>query len=237
MSIDWNKYNSDEQTERTDTDSYGGGLAEVISGSWIYRLIVGAVRYYTWKMAFYGLLIVTIPMFAYWAGTTDGLRAEKTADEMSKDAAGYDWIGAIGIFNKNVIRKSTKLNEHPYYHLDKVKEQEKEFFETFGYEIEVGKLFKYYIYDEQEYLVMKRPAKGHDKDKLTLELSTFTGMDAEDYCDIFKAVIWDDELKQAFKGKMALRGKKGELTQDNDDKARHFRCVILPDTIEDALDD
>jgi hypothetical protein len=156
---------------------------------------------------------------------------------MSNHAASDGWFQTLSVFKKKVIKRNQTLNAHPYYHLESVKEQEQEFKEEYGYKIKVSSLFKFYQHEGLDYLIMKSAAKGLNKDKLILELSTMTGTDAEDYCDLFDAHIWDDELKAVFKSKIMIRNKKGELTQDNDDEASHFRCVIMPDTIEDALDD
>jgi hypothetical protein len=230
--------------EKTSFDSYEGGSSRIEDGNFtkkLYDMGLNIFRFYIWKnMYWIGFAGLILGMGYFGAegvrGKTVGDVSE-IADEIADETAGDDWWDGVKIFKRKVIKRNQTLNAHPYYHLDSVKEQEQEFKEKYGYKIKVGSLFKYYVHDGLDYLIMKSAAKGLNKDKLILELSTATGTDAEDYCDIFDAHIWDDELKEAFKSKMMIRNKKGELTQDNDDEPSHFRCVIMPDTIEDAIDD
>jgi hypothetical protein len=186
----------------------------------------------------YGLILVILPIVAVYVGNVSGFKISRTADQIAAKAAGDDIAGALSLFTKAVIKKSTLTNDHPYYLTQIVEEQEKDYYSECKDVIEIKGLFRYYKHNDQDYLIMKKAAKDCKGETLKLELSTAFTTDAEDYCDNkFNANIWNDELKKVFKNKILISNKSGELTQDNDSEASHFRCVIMPDTIQDELDD
>lgn len=233
--IDFNK--PDEEIVKT--EGFDGSLSSISDNnilSNVWRLVTDGGRWFIWRYIFYGSFLMMF-MAAGYFGIIKQDSPDIAADEMSTHVASDGYIEALKVFVKSTDNKNQLLNIHPFYDTDTAREIESNFKDEYGYKIKLKKLFKYYDYNGMDYLVMKKAAKGKDKNKLILELSTMTGTDAEDYCDIFGAVVWDNELRNVFKDKMSIRNESGELTQDNDDKASHFRCVIMPDEIQDAIDD
>ncbi len=217
-----------QETEQGETIFSQNGL---VNTAW--EAIKAAVRFKATKAV---MFLVVVPVFLFITG--DFTKSTNIADDIATKGANDDYWGLFGAVAKETGHKSTKLNMHPFFHTKGVKRLEMEFELKYGYEIKFSKLFSYEIYEKQDYMVMKKPAKGKGKQKQKLELSTIFGTSANDFCDDnFDGSIMDDEMRAQVVKSLRVSKIKDELTKDNDDGEKFFRCVIDSDTIEDYLED
>ncbi len=203
--------------------------------AWIYNFVEGLVRWWTWKFIFAGVFVVIVAFFA--TGKTDIF---KTVDKMSGHAASDRWGQSYSEFRKNTGFKSTKLNAHPVYNSELIKAWEKET------GIKFNKIYKFIVIKGhdggfEELLVMKKPAYDRTEKEpeiKKLELSSMIGDDAEDICDLYLGEIPTNYQKSFYSNKLnfSIRSIKDELTQENDDGSKYFRCVINHDSIKDLTE-
>jgi hypothetical protein len=228
---DFNSSDTDKTSQETESGETGLTQNGIISTAW--EAIKAAVRFKAAKMFLF--IIFTGAIFLV---TGDFTKSKNVADDMSTKGANDDYFGLFGAFAKTTGFKSVVSNTHPVYDTKEVKQMELDYELKFKKPIKFSRLFAYVIYKDQDFLVMKKAARGKDRKKLKLELSTIFGTSANDFCeDNFDGFIMDDELQKAFRKNLRISKIKDELTKDNDDGKKYFRCVIDPDTIEDYLDE
>ncbi len=209
--------------------SNSGALNFLVNG-----LLSGA-RWYMWKYIFFVSIVGLLGFFA--GGKIDKW---KSADEISTHLASDGHVEALKGFIKASGSKSTKLNIHPVYKSEEVKEWEEEHGKKFK------KIYKYIQIKNKEtgvfedMLVMKKPAVDIEtSEALKLELDTAFTTDAESVCGDYLGDVPTDYQKSFYIGAVNLRIKKidGEVTQQNDNEAGQFRCVINQESIKDLLDE
>jgi len=233
MYKDLNSYKTNTEDKiKFQDDSGSSGL---LRNTWVYNIwesIKVLIRFKITKWIFFS--IVSIPIFLI---TGDLHKTKNLADEVSTQSARDDYFGLFNTFARESNHKSIKLNLHPVYHTKEVKKLENEIELKYGYPVKFSKLFAYVMYEKQDFLVMKKSALDKNGEKLKLELSTVFGTSANDHCDdLFDGFIMDDDQMKVFIKNWRVSKIKDELTQDNDDGMKNFRCVIGPDTIDDFLE-
>lgn len=198
----------------------------------VWTILKAMIRTKILQMIFF--LVFTFLLFLI---TGDYNKSKTVANEASTEGVKENYTGLFKIFARESKHKNTKLNVHPVYHTKAVKKLEENLKLKLGYDVKFDDLFAYAIFDQQDFLVMKKAARGKNKDKLKYELSTIFGESANDYCeDFFNGFVMDDEQRKIFIKSWRVSKIKDELTQDNDDGEKYFRCVIGPDTIKDFLE-
>lgn len=226
---DFNPDDTEKTTQETESDSWFN-LSQNGPINTAIEAMKAAIRFAVAKKI-YGVIIFLVVL----AITGKWEHSKTASEELSSQAANDDW-GFFGSFIQEAEIKRTQFNAHPVYKTKAVRKLEHKFEIDYGYPVSFKRLFKYVIYNEQDYLVMKKAARGKNKEKLKLELSTVFGQSADDYCeDYFGGFIMNDKIKKALVKGFRIDSIKDELTKDNDDGKKNFRCVIDPDTIEDYL--
>lgn len=217
-----------QETETGETSIVQNGL---VSTAW--EAIKAAVRFKATKAV---MFLLVVPIFLFITG--DFEKSVNIADDIATKGANDDYWGLFGAVAREKGHKSTKLNMHPFYHTNNVKKLELDFELKYKYKIKFSKLFSYVIYEKQDFMVMKKQARGKGRQKQKLELSTLFGLSANDFCeDNYDAFIMDAEMKSQVVKTLRVSKIRDELTKDNDDGKKFFRCVIDSDTIEDYLED
>lgn len=235
MALNWDAEN---ETDQIKVDPYAGETFVSSSGffsrvsSWFQAFL----RWYMWKTVFWTVFIFLI---AFFAGSNTDIMS--LADRMSNHAASDGYIPAYNEFRKNTEFKSTKLNAHPLYNSEFIKKWEKKTGLVFD-GIYRFMMIKNSNGDMEELLVMKKPAfdyRKEEKEALSLELSTTIGDDAENICDLYLGKVPTKYQKSFYDSKkqVLIRSIDDELTHENDDGAKKFRCVIDQEKIRDLLDE
>lgn len=227
-------FNSDE-TEKTAQETESGETAltqnSLVSTAW--EAIKAAVRFKAAKMFLFFLFTGAIFLV-----TGDFTRSTNVADDMSTKGANDDYFGLFGAFAKEAGFKSQVSNTHPVYDTKSIKQMELDYELKFKRPVRFNKLFAYIVYKDQDFLVMKKVARGMKRKKLKLELSTVFGLSANEFCeDNFDGFVMDSEMRKKVVKSFKVSKIRDELTKDNDDGKKFFRCVIDSDTIEDYLED
>jgi len=230
MAYDLDQFSTND-TKQTTLDNDTGGL-KVTSNSWFgtfWEIIKATIRFKVTKLVLFMIFTVTV-----LAVTGDFKKSKNIADDMSEKGAKEDYVGLFGVFAKETGHKSVKLNMHPFFHTTGVRELEAKYRIDFGKEIKFSKIFAYAVYEDQDFMVMKKPARGKDNERLNLDHSTFFGTSADDYCeDYFDGFVPDEDMEKHFVGGSKWRIKNIKNKEDQ----KRFRCVIGPDVIEDYLED
>lgn len=223
-------------TEKTDVDSETGSRFALPQNGFIntgLEAIKAALRFAVAKKL-YGIIL----FLAVLAITGKWEHSKIASDGLSTQAANDDW-GFFGSFMQEAEIKRSQFNAHPVYKTKAVRKLEHAFELKFGYPVSFKRLFSYVVYKEQDYLVMKKAARGENKKKLKLKLSTLMpGTSADDHCeDYFGGLILNEEMRKEVVSTWKISRIKDELTQENDSGRKYFRCVIDSDTIEDYLEE
>ena len=213
-----------------------------LTGSWtdnsifkkLFEFLSRIVRYTIMK---YILSIAFVALLALFFGYS--AKDKKLAEDMAESAANDNIIGVWDKFLKVKKPKITITNNHPLYKSEVIKEWELE------NNVRFSKIYAFITFvneagDKEELFAMKNKAKDLELlEPLKLELSTAFSDDAEDICEQYFGEVPTDYQKSFFDRKrhIRIRNIKDELTQENDDGEKYFRCVIDQDTIEDLLDE
>jgi len=234
MPYDLNQFSTND-TDQTPVDNDTGSISvsnNTILGT-IWEAIKAAIRYKVTKLLLFFVFTVAVMLV-----TGDFKKSKNIANDMSSKGANEDYLGLFGVFAKETGHKSTKLNMHPFYHTKGTRALEAKYKVDFGRDAKFSKIFAYVKYEDQDFMVMKSAARGSENAKLRLEYSTIFGMSASDFCeDYYDGFVPDEEMRSKVVKSLRVRKIKDELTEDNDDGEKMFRCVIDPDVIEDFIED
>ena len=200
----------------------------------IWTALVRMMRWVIIKNALY-LVFVACLALAFGYSTKD----KKLADELATHATNDNPVGMFDAFIKNKKAKIKFTNSHPIYDSEIVKEWEVEYSQDFA------KLFQYITIintsgEKEDLLVMRKAAIPMGEEVAEkLELSTTISDDAENICEEYFAEVPNNYQKNFFDKKrhIRIRNIKDELTQENDEGEKFFRCVITQETINDLLDE
>jgi len=231
--FDLNQFSNDS-TKEISTDNDTGTVNIPTNGilGTAWETLKATVRFqaakYVFFAVFFGLFMVV---------TGDFSKSKNLAEDASYKSANEDYFGLAQFFSKETGHKSTKLNIHPFFHTKGVRALEAKYKIDFGRDIKFSKVMFYMKYKDQDYIAMKKQAYGKDGEKIKLEYSTIIGQSASDYCEkYFDGFVPDEEMRKAVVGTVRGSKIKDELTEENDDGKKMFRCVIDPDVIEDYIE-
>jgi len=192
-----------------------------------FELIKAAVKFKVVKLTLFGAF-----MGLFFLATGDFNKSKNMAEEASLKGARDDYFGLASFFAKETGHKSTKLNIHPFYHTKGVRELEQKYFIDFGREQKFTKVFAYVKYEDQDFIVMKKAARGKGNERISLDDSTFFTMSADDFCeDYFDGFLPGEDMEKVFVKTWRVSGIKNKEGQNR------FRCVIGPDTINSFIED
>jgi hypothetical protein len=186
----------------------------------------------------YILTIVFMGILALAFGYSQ--KDKKLAEDMAAKAVYNNPKGMFDLFIKNKNPKIKITNNHPLYNSEAVKEWEEEF------KLSFGSLFQYITIDGEEgkedLIVMKKAAfriEDEKEEPLKLEFSTLVSDSADDICESYFGEVPTEYQKSFFDRKRywTIRNIKDELTYENDDGEKYFRCVINQETINELLDE
>ena len=217
--IDMEQYKNAEAVEavtgsvKYDADSWltKTGLFPLLA-----RLFLTTFRFYAWKYAFYGVLMI--------AGIGIANR-DKIASSLARD----DYGSAFKRFMKEKDIKSTLTNQHPAYHSPIANK----FRSAAGFDLQ--KHFWYHKHDGQELLIKRDIFRINEMDRFQnsdepflLEKHQYVGDDAIGVCAGMMGWIPQNE---AFLGtltsKLHIKKHPGEMTQESgNNQDLPFRCII-----------
>lgn len=225
-------------------DSKESGKFDSLTGTWkltdntlFNRIWTALVRMLRWVIVKNILYVVFVAVLAVAFGYS--AKDKKLAEEMASYGARDNPVGMFDAFIRNRNPKIKITNDHPLYNSDVIKEWEKEF------NLKFPSLFQYITIKvegvKEDLIVMKKQAfdiDSEDKKPLKLDLSTLLTDSADDICESFFGDVPTDNQKKYFDRKrhIRIRNIKDELTQENDDGEKYFRCVLDQETINDLLD-
>ncbi len=205
-----------------DMDTYKNAEAlEVVTGSatydsesWLYktgilplvaRALLNVFRFQVWKLVFAGILTVSKIGIA---------NRDKIASMLARD----DYHGALSLIMQDRDVKSSMTNTHPVYDSEYAWEMQSRF------QINLKKLFWFYTYDHNEFLIM-RDIVWKDGKPFELPGSTVWGLDQEDFCGKLGGVVPDRGMLEWAVKKIHIKSYDGELAE-GDDEDGPFRCII-----------
>ena len=225
----------DFNTQETDKIPIEGESHPIVNNPIIktgWETLKAAIRFTVAKKIFFVIFLLFFMII-----TGDFVRSKNNADQASTKSANEDYFGLGAFIAETFGFKSEISNLHPFFKTKGVRALEAKHKVDFGRDIKISKLFAYAKYDDEDYMVMRREARGKDNQKLVLEYSTIIGMSASDFCDdYFDGFVPDEEMKEVFVDYARIWKVKDELTEENDDGEKLFRCVIGPETIEEYLE-
>lgn len=226
---------SKSNEEKTNLDNDTGNL-KINSNSFLGTIWETAKGYARFKFA--KTLLFGAFLAIFLIATGDFHRSKFMADDASTKGANDDYFG-LGAFVADALGwKSTLSNIHPVFKTLGIKKLEAKYKVEFGRDIKYSKILRYAEYQGEDYLVMAREARGSENKKLILHYSTLFGMSASDFCDdFFDGFIPSEKMRKHFVGYIRINKIKDELTKENDDGKKLFRCVMPPDVIEEYLED
>ena len=225
----------DNSNEEVKVGSLTGNWADNVIVSKILSAVSRVVKYTIMKFI---LSIVFVAILALVFGYNK--KDKKLAEEMAAQGVRDNPVGMYNIFIKNKKPKIKITNDHPLYNSEVIKEWETEF------NLKFPKLFQYITIKveggKEDLIVMKRPAfdiNSEDKTPLKLELSTVFTDSAKNICGSFFGDVPTDFQKETYgriRHKLRIKGIDDELTYENDDGEKYFRCVLDQETINDLLE-
>lgn len=229
-------FEEDTTSEGTKFDSLTGGW--VFTDSPILNKIGTVVaKMIRWTIIRNMLYVAFIAMLALAFGYT--AKDKKLAEEMASHAVNDNPIGMFDDFIKAKNPKIKLTNSHPVYSSEIIKEWEEEYDQKFA------KLFQYITIKNtkglnEDLFVMRKAAYSIDdksREAVPLDRSTMVGTSAKNVCEDYFGEIPTNYQKKFFDKRrhFRIRNIKDELTQENDDGKKLFRCVINQETINDLL--
>lgn len=225
-----------ENTETKKFDSLTGTW-NISENTLFNRILTALVRFLRWGILKY---VLTVVFFAILALVGYSAKDKKLAEDMASKAAYGNHVGMYDIFVKSKKPKIKITNDHPLYSSIVIKGWEEEFSLNFS------KLFQYITIEgengKEDLIVMKNKAfkiEGEDKTPVKLERSTIAPGSAKNICEDYFGEIPNEYQKSFYDRKrhIRIRGIKDELTYENDDGAKYFRCVLDQETIDDLLNE
>lgn len=219
---------NDEESIQVDNDT--GKFDAVTKNPFmntVWELVKKALGYQVTRFILMGVFLAIMFLISF-----DYSKSVDVAGGLSDAGAKDDYFKFFEIFAKESGHKSVKLNMHSFYHTKGVRALESKFHVEFDKKIKFSKIFAYQKYDDQDFIVMKGPARGKNNKRLDLESWTLFGTSADDYCeDYFEGFVPDEEMEAAFVKSWRIRKIKNKEGQ------KRFRCVIGPDVIQDFIED
>jgi len=228
-------FNSDEEDKK---------VFSSLTGSWtdssffrkVFEFVSRIVRYTIMK---YILSIAFVALLALFFGYS--AKDKKLAEDMATQAANDNPIGVWDQFLKVKKPKISITNNHPLYNSEIVKEWEEE------NKVKFKKIYAYITIkneegEKEDLFVMKKRAfdiDSEDRKPLKLERSTTFSTSAKNICENYFGAVPTDYQKKFFDRArhIRIRNIEDELTYENDDGEKFFRCVIDKETIQDLLDE
>jgi len=214
------------------TGSWSGNSFLTKICNWVMRIIRYTIMRYVLSIAFVALL-------AFFFGYKS--EDKKTAEDMANQTVNGNLFGTLAVFIKDKKPKIKITNDHPFYHLKIIKEWEEET------KIKFTEIYQYITIKnedggKEDLLVMKDRAKkiGEEVPK-KLELSTTFSFsdDAKDICKKHFGKVPTNYQRSFYKKwrHWRINKIKDELTQENDDGEKYFRCVIDSQIIKEMMPD
>ena len=217
-------------TNGSDKTKQNGESASIFSkNGFLYTFFEGLKSTIRYKLL--ALILGSILAVVFFGLTGNWDKSKGMADHAAERGASDDYLGFFDSIASSIGYKSEMTNTHPFYNTSGVRNLESKFYVRFGWKIKFEKEFKYIKYEGEDFFVMKKAARGKDKEKLSLDSWTILGMSQDDYCeDYFEGFVPRKELEDYFLDQTvwSVRSINGE---------GRFRCVIGPDTVEEFLED
>lgn len=229
--LDWEE-NKDEPVKFDSLDGAWGFTDNVL----INKLLTALTRMMRWIIVNKLLYVVFIGVLAIGFGYT--AKNKKLAEDMATHATNDNITGMYDVFIKEKKTKVKLTNNHPLYDLGLIKDWENE------YGIKFKRIFQYITIEvdgiKEDLLVMKRAARdpeSEEREPLKLERSTVLTTSAKNVCESYFAEIPTDYQKKFFDRRRHVRIKSidDELTYENDNGEKYFRCVIDQASIDDLM--
>jgi len=232
---DWDSTNT-TTTTKFDTLTGDWSLTDNAFVNKVWNIIVKMLRWVIVKNALYAVFFFILAVFFGYTA-----KDKKLADQMASHAASDNPFGMYESFVKEKKPKIKLMNNHPLYASEIVKEWQEEYKQDFG------KLYQYITIMnasgmKEDLMVMRKAAyeiSDTEKKRTPLEISTTFGTDAENVCDDYFGEVPTNYQKTFFDKRRHFRIKriKDELTHENSEGAKQFRCVIDQEAINDLLDE
>lgn len=226
-----------DKTEPTKFDSFTGTW-KITDNTLVNRVWTALIRMLRWTIAKYIFTAIFVVILSVGFGYS--AKDKKLAEDMASKAAYNNPKGMFDDFIKSKNPKIKLTNNHPLYNSSIVKGWEKEF------NLKFSSIFQYITIDvdgnKEDLIVMKKAAFRVDDENMEvvkLELSTMISDSADDVCESFFGDVPTEYQKTYFDRKRhwTIRKIKDELTQENDDGEKYFRCVIDQETIDELLNE
>ncbi len=225
-------------------DNDEGTKFDSLTGDWKFtdnalfnKLWTALIRMLRWVIVKNVLYVMLVGVLALVFGYST--KDKKLAEEMASQGANDNVGGAYSLFVKAKKPKIKITNDHPLYNSEIIKEWNSEF----GLKFE--KLFQYITIkvegEKQDLIVMKRAAfdiDSEEREAIELELSTMVTDSAKNVCEDFFGDVPTESQKKFFDRvrHIRIRSIDDELTYENDDGEKYFRCVLDQETINELLE-
>lgn len=232
--FNWDSRDDEKITISSLTGTSSWAFTDNAVFNWIASVITRMVRFAVMKYILWGVGIVII---SFIFGNLDFKSIVKLSDEVSTKLANDDVKGGMKIFLKKSPKKIQIANIHPVYNSTDVEEWETETGRDFK------KLFSFITIKvdgkKEDLLVLTKAASDGEND-YKLEQSTIFGLSANNVCEDMLGAEIPTEIQKSFYDKKShptIEYIKEELTQENDEGIKRFRCVIDAERIKDLLDE